>query len=158
MIKPVKLTQLNVSAVLNDLDNPAKQKTIQRVAVLAGARSLLESIRQSVITNVSKSTIPNPKYKDTLVDAVLMSKERTDGSRIVHAYGTREPKSGTYRLRFFNKDTKERYQKTFNGKKLKKKRFLSHITGTDFFNRGYQSGRSAAENAMKNAILKLIET
>ena len=157
MIKPVTIKQLSVQGVLENIDSPETINNIKRAVILAGSRSLLESIKQSVMSNVPKATVPNVKYKDVLLDAVLISKEKQDGSRIVHAYGLRDSKSGTYRLRFFNKDTKDRYQKTYNGKKLKKKRFLGHITGTDFFNKGYQTGKSQALESMKNAIKNILD-
>lgn len=40
---------------------------------------------------------------------------------------------GEYRLKWFEKGTKERYQKTVNGKTLKKARRLGKMTGKRFF-------------------------
>lgn len=146
------MTEIGIRQMLPDfkkINNPNFIRNIQYEMVLAGARSLYESIRQSLISNVPKATQRNPKYKDTLLDAVLISKTNlTNQDRFVHAYGVRDKDSGTYRTRFFNEQTKDRYQKTYKGKKLKKKRFLGHVGGSLFFNKGVMNGKSQAQDMM----------
>ena len=146
------MTEIGIRQMLPDfkkINNPNFIRNIQYEMVLAGARSLYNSIRQSLIQNVPKATVANPKYKDTLVDAVLITKTNlTNQDRFVHAYGVRDKNSGTYRTRFFNQQTKDRYQKTYKGKKLKKKRFLGHVGGSLFFDKGVMNGKSQAQDAM----------
>lgn len=158
MIKQVSIKELRLNGFLKGLDNPRKQHWLSCVAVLAASRSLVESIKQSLLREVPKANQKNPKYSDTLLDAVRFSKnDKTTGVRVVHAYGVRDSGSGTYRTRFFNEQTKDRYQKTYKGEKLKKKRYLGHVGGTMFFEKGYEAGKAKAMEAMKTAVTNLLQ-
>ena len=152
------ITRLDIQGLLNGLDTPEKQAQIQATAVTVGAHSLVESIKAALLREVPKANQKNPKYTDTLLDAVRFSKFRkSDQTRLVHTLGTMATGSGTYRTRFFVNTTKKRYQKTINGKKLKKKRYVGYITGTNFFLKGYNAGKSEAIERMKNAILNIVK-
>ena len=80
---------------------------IEKRAIYRAAYFLRDKIRESLVTAVPKATQRNPKYIDTLVDAVGFSK--VDGaSTIVNAMGTRKKGSGTYRTRFFEEQEKNK--------------------------------------------------
>lgn len=128
----------------------------ERRALYRAAYFLRDKIRQSLISSLPKAAERNPKYIDTLADAVGFTK--VDGaSLVVNAMGNRKPKSGTYRTRFFEDDTRDRYQKTYRGVKLKKKRYLGHITGTKFFSSAVQANQNAAVEKMREVISEYVK-
>ena len=97
----------------------------------------------------------NAKYNDTLVDAVGFTK--VDGASLnINAMGNRKKGSGTYRTRFFENNTKDRYQKTYRGIKLKKKRFLGHITGTHFFSNTVDNSKDYIVSIMRDVISQYV--
>ena len=134
------------------------QKELPRAekrALYRAAYFLRDKIRQSLVSSVPKAETHSPKYSDTLVDAVGFTK--VDGASInINAMGNRKKGSGTYRTRFFENDTKDRYQKTYRGIKLKKKRFLGHITGTHFFSNAVSQNESQAVNLMRDVISEYV--
>jgi len=141
-----------------ELASEGFENSLKYSAVLAGASVLQRSIRDALISKMPKATVRNPKYNDTLADAIMFSKpNKTFGSRVVHALGSSRSGSGTYRTRFFDKTTKDRYQKTYKGKKLKKKRYLGKVGGTFFFSTGLAAGREEAQSAMIAALEKKIQ-
>ena len=128
----------------------------EKRALYRSAYFLRDKIRQSLVSSVPKAETHSPKYSDTLVDAVGFTK--VDGASLnINAMGNRKKGSGTYRTRFFENDTKDRYQKTYRGIKLKKKRFLGHITGTKFFSNAVQANQSAAIELMREVINEYIQ-
>lgn len=123
----------------------------EKRALYRAAYFLRDKIRQSLVSSLPKATQHNPKYSDTLVDAIGFTK--VDGASLnINAMGNRKKTSGTYRTRFFEENTRERYQKTYKGVRLKKKRFLGHITGTRFFNNAVEANQSAAVELMQDVI------
>ena len=93
---------------------------IEKRALYHAAYFLRDEIRKSFKSKLPKADQRNPRYSDTLLDAVGFSK--VDGASLnVNAMGNRKSSSGTYRARFFEAGTKDRYQKTRNGIRLKKK-------------------------------------
>lgn len=135
------------------------QKELPRAekrALYRAAYFLRDKIRQSLVSSVPKAETHSPKYSDTLVDAVGFTK--VDGASLnINAMGSRKKGSGTYRTRFFENDTKDRYQKTYRGIKLKKKRFLGHITGTHFFSNAVSQNESQAVNLMRDVISEYVK-
>jgi hypothetical protein len=129
---------------------------IEKRAIYRAAYFLRDKIRESLVTAVPKSTQKNPKYIDTLVDAVGFSK--VDGaSTIVNAMGTRKKGSGTYRTRFFEDGTVKRYHKKRNGIKLKKKKYIGYIKPTNFFKSAVQANQNAAVQLMEDTIGEYVE-
>ena len=127
----------------------------EKRALYRAAYFLRDKIRESLVSNIPKATSHNPKYTDTLVDAVGFTK--VDGASLnINAMGNRKKGSGTYRTRFFENNTKDRYQKTYRGIKLKKKRFLGHITGTHFFSSSVSQNESQAVNLMRDVISEYV--
>lgn len=130
---------------------------IEKRALYHAAYFLRDKIRESLVSAVPKATQRNPKYNDTLVDAVGFT--RVDGaSLVVNAMGTRKPGSGTYRTRFFEEGTRDRYHKKRNGIKLKKKKYIGKITGTKFFASAVQANRNAAVKMMEDVITEYVDT
>lgn len=103
-----------------------------KAALMAGASVLKMNTKESFKNVLPAATRPNPRYNDTLVDAVANGKLYED-EVTVHVMGRNEPGSGAYRARFFEVGTKDRYQKKRNGKKLKKNKYLGKIRPLRFF-------------------------
>lgn len=144
---------LNISGNLKGpLDEMREQlPRAEKRALYRAAYFLRDKIRQSLVSSLPKATQHNPKYSDTLVDAIGFTK--VDGASLnINAMGNRKKTSGTYRTRFFEENTRDRYQKTYKGVRLKKKRFLGHITGTRFFNNAVEANQSAAVELMQDVI------
>jgi len=141
-----------------NFDEIAKEMpNIEKRALYRGAYFLREKIRQSLVSAVPKATQRNPKYNDTLVDAVGFS--RVDGaSLVVNAMGTRKTGSGTYRTRFFEEGTRDRYQKNINGIKLKKKKYIGKIKPTKFFASAVNANRDATVKMMEDVIAEYVDT
>ena len=128
----------------------------EKRALYRAAYFLRDKIRQSLVSSLPKATVKNPRYSDTLVDAVGFT--RPDGASInINAMGTNRKGSGAYRTRFFENDTRDRYQKTYRGIKLKKKRFLGHITGTHFFQNAVQQNQAQAVKMMEEVISQYVQ-
>lgn len=128
----------------------------EKRALYRAAYFLRDKIRQSLISNVPKATQKNPKYNDTLVDAVGFTP--VDGASLtVNAMGTRKTGSGTYRTRFFEEGTRDRYQKTHNGIKLKRKKFIGKLQPTHFFKSAVEANQSAAVKLMEDVISEYVQ-
>ncbi len=141
-----------------NFDEIAKEMpNIEKRALYHAAYFLRDKIRQSLVSAVPKATQKNPKYNDTLVDAVGFS--RVDGaSLVVNAMGTRKTGSGTYRTRFFEEGTVKRYQKKRNGIKLKRKKYIGYIKPTKFFKSAVQANKDAAVKMMEDVITEYVDT
>ena len=118
-------------------------------------------IKTQAISNLS-SALPaagnhNPKYSDTLLDAVRFT--HTEGDEItVHTLGTRDSTSGTYRARFFESGSKadQRYQKSYKGIPLKKKRYLGKLPSLKYFSSAVSSEGSRAIQAMEQVVDNMV--
>lgn len=130
---------------------------IEKRALYKAAYFLRDKIRQQLSTSLPASTKRNPKYSDTLVDAVGFSK--VDGaSTVINAMGNRKKGSGTYRTRFFEEGTVKRYQKKRNGIRLKRKKYIGRIKPTNFFNSAVTANESAAVKLMEDVICEYVDT
>lgn len=140
-----------------NFDEIAKEMpNIEKRALYRAAYFLRDKIRESLISAVPKATQKNPKYIDTLVDAVGFS--RVDGaSTTVNAMGTRKTGSGTYRTRFFEEGTVKRYHKKRNGIKLKKKKYIGFIKPTRFFASAVNANKQAAIDIMRDTITEYVQ-
>ena len=141
-----------------NFDEIAKEMpNIEKRALYKAAYFLRDKIQQSLISAVPKATQKNPKYTDTLVDAVGFS--RVDGaSTTINAMGTRKTGSGTYRTRFFEEGTRERFHKKRNGIKLKKKKSVGRIKPTKFFASAVQANRNTAVKLMEDVLTEYVDT
>lgn len=116
-------------------------------------------VKDATISSFKKTGIhygPNPLYSDTLIDGIRTSRVFADTIK-VHIMGTRSKKSGTFRLRFFENGTKDRYQTTYKGHPLKKKRKIGHIGAYNFFETAKSSSISDAEQKFTEMFDKYIE-
>lgn len=140
-----------------NFDEIAKEMpNIEKRALYRAAYFLRDKIRESLISAVPKATQKNPKYIDTLVDAVGFS--RVDGaSTTINAMGTRKTGSGTYRTRFFEEGTVKRYHKKRNGIKLKKKKYIGFIKPTHFFSSAVNANKQAAIDIMRDTITEYVQ-
>lgn len=140
-----------------NFDEIAKEMpNIEKRALYKAAYFLRDKIQQSLISAVPKATQKNPKYIDTLVDAVGFS--RVDGaSTVINAMGTRKTGSGTYRTRFFEDGTRERFHKKRNGIRLKKKKSVGKITATKFFASAVNANKQAAIDIMRDTITEYVQ-
>lgn len=140
-----------------NFDEIAKEMpNIEKRALYRAAYFLRDKIRESLISAVPKATQKNPKYIDTLVDAVGFS--RVDGaSTVINAMGTRKTGSGTYRTRFFEEGTVKRYHKKRNGVRLKKKKYIGFIKPTRFFASAVNANKQAAIDIMRDTITEYVQ-
>lgn len=128
---------------------------IQKQALYAAAKVLRDAAKQKMIVDFPASTHTNSKFKDTIADAVRMTK--VDESEVtVHVMGTRDKGSRTFIARFFEKGTKKRYAKTFKGRKLKKKRALGKIKELRFFRKAVDSNMQQAFKRMEEVFSQRI--
>lgn len=141
-----------------NFDEIAKEMpNIEKRALYRAAYFLRDKIRESLISAVPKATQKNPKYTDTLVDAVGFS--RVDGaSTTINAMGTRKTGSGTYRTRFFEEGTVKRYHKKRNGIRLKRKKYIGYIKPTKFFSSAVNANKDAAVKLMEDVITEYVDT
>ena len=129
---------------------------IEKRALYHAAYFLRDEIRKTFKSKLPKADQRNPRYSDTLLDAVGFSK--VDGASLnVNAMGNRKSSSGTYRARFFEAGTKDRYQKTRNGIRLKKKKFIGKIKPTNFFSSTVQVNRGMVASKMEEVIIPYIK-
>ena len=106
-----------------------------RKAVQTAANKLRGDTKRIFKSSLPTARNRNPKYNDTLVDAVRKSKvEETSRGEIsskVHIMGTRATGSGTYRARFFEKGTAQRHtRKGYNRGSLKALYFFQSANTT----------------------------
>lgn len=108
-------------------------------AVRAGANE----IRKQTIANAkagikTTNNHPNdPYHGDEVWDAPRLGRMNDDVeediSMKVHIYGSKKGDSQTYRFRFLENGTQDRYAKTYKGKPLTKPRYLGSIAPRNFF-------------------------
>ncbi len=155
----------NAEDIIKEL-NAIETKYIDR-AIRKGIRTTLNQqkklTKNQLLSVLPKAKKQNPKYIDRLIDAVKVSKiDRDETGQLygkIHVMGTRKKGSGTYRARFFEDGTKERFAKTYKGKPLKKQRRLGKIEPTFYFKsstNGLQSRvNDSIDKELKNMIDKL---
>ena len=115
---------------------------IERDALNVGAYQLKEKVKENFIAKFPNATKPvRPQtitggYKlnksQPLVDAVRQSRYKNNTVK-VHVLGAHEANSPLFIARFYEDGTKDRYARTYKGKKLKKKRWLGKIDGYKYF-------------------------
>ncbi len=130
-------------------------------AKLSALRKGANIIKKQTQTSLKSTGIAygkqNPKYIDKLIDGIRVTSVKDDDTVGVHIMGSRSTGSGTFRLRFFEKGTKERYAKTYNGSPLKKKRRLGKIKSYRFFNSAITTSKNEAIHAMTEQLTKCID-
>lgn len=101
-------------------------KTEVKSAFASKMPTALKPVRQQNIKGYAVTS------GEPLVEAVRQAKVQ-NGKTKVHILGDRKPHSSLFIARFYEDDTKIRYQKTFKGKKLKTPRKLGKLDGKHFF-------------------------
>lgn len=136
-----------------DLTASEMNKAVKK-ALRAGAKELQQQTKANmtaVMQNRNNQHWYDGKiviYGDKMEDAVMLSK--IDGSfdeelsQRVHIMGSRKSNSGTFRARFLEKGTKDRYAKHGRNKQhavieYKKPKYLGKITGKWFFKNAQQT-------------------
>lgn len=151
----VSITHDNLDISINAMKKELPD--VERRMLLTGALTIRDKAKEQLIGVLPNVTKRSQKYNDSLVDAVRISKP-DGGSITVHTLGVRDKGSGTFRARFFEGGTKDRYQKTFNGKKLKKKRLIGKISPLGFFSTAVQTAQGKAFANMQSVLDKYIES
>lgn len=142
------------------LNNKEMNKAIKR-CIVKGAKELQKEAQSNLSSSIQQSGRSRDKFNDKLQDGILLMKVGGDyGDELsggVHIMGNNKKGSGTYRLRFLEKGTQDRYAKTFKGKQLEKPRFLGHVNGTGFFKQARESVISRIESIYAAEIDKTIQ-
>ena len=112
-------------------------------AVKRAMRKAAKEIQKQTVSNAragikTYNNHPDGEYEnDSILDAVLISKlqDRYDEDLYikVHVMGNGKPGSKTFRFRFLEKGTKDRYARTYKGKQLNKQRYLGRIQPRRYF-------------------------
>lgn len=136
-----------IGKLLDHVDTEHLPK-VERAAIAGAANQLVHNIREALTNQYNKVTEQNPKYNDRMIDAVRFG-YIIGAATTVHAYGTRDTGSGTYRTRFLA-GTKPRYQK-------KPKKYLGKIATNNWFERGTEQGEDKAAAIMEEIFSKYIE-
>ena len=130
---------------LVDVFERFKQLTFKEMdgAMKRALRKSAQAIRKQTIANtkagiLTRNNHPGGEYEQgNIWDAVRVSKliDKYDEvqSIKVHVMGNGQPHSKTFRYRFLEKGTKDRYAKTIKGKQLAKPRYLGRITPRRYF-------------------------
>ena len=149
--------------VIDNLTGKEMVKAQKRALSRAG-RLLYKQTQQNVSSSVPNARTPNPKYSDTLYDAVRMSVNQDADFRWflkVHILGSRGKTSGTFRLRFFEGGTAPR--KTANaytdslGRTYPAGQNRGQLRAYNFFSAAISSKQSEVINAIQQNLLEEIE-
>lgn len=158
MSKTFKTTINNVDVLLRDLDVTFERMgailpDIEQSTLKAGAMSLKEKVKQSFISKLPSAANPIKKpynnYSPTpLVEGVRQSKVDTQSNSVkVHILGSRG-QDMTWLTRMFENETKPRYQRYHNGKKLKVKHHTGKLKGYHFFEPTVQANMNTVTELM----------
>ena len=120
-----------------------EMKKAIRSAIQAGQRKIVNTTKSNLRASYNGTNTQNPKYSDTLIQGVRRYKVREDKEH--EMWGTvsitpnRKTGSGSYRLRFLENGTADRYVKTRKGVTLKKLAYRGSIQPKPFFDPAVQS-------------------
>lgn len=106
-------------------------------------RTLKSSVGSKVYSSVGRYNKKSGKNLKLFQGIKYGSFKKDFGIRKVHILGE-------YRLKWFEKGTKERYQKTVNGKTLKKARRLGKMTGKRFFDSTIKRDANNAKGILRD--------
>lgn len=152
--------KINDSELKHRLDGFGEQFFKAKISALKHSAKVLKDSATDAFKSSGISNNPNPKYNDLLSDAIRISRvDEVDSAIKVHIMGVRSKGSGTFRLRFFENGTKERFQSQLKGKPLKKKRSLGQIPNGkySFFDTSIARSESNAVSAFNETLQKYIE-
>lgn len=103
-----KYLETNVGQAYNQFADLTLQQMKRAVkgALAEGSKLLVKETKGELQSEVPNAVRPNPKYTDTLIDAVRWRIEKNGTTAKVHIMGSRASGSGTFRARFFERGTK----------------------------------------------------
>ena len=131
---------------------------VKKRSLNKAANHLKKDAKKLFKTKLPAATKRNPNYNDRLIDAIRSSKVKETGlgelSVKVHTMGNRKKGSGTFRARFFEKGTQERFIKPGYtdrlGRKYTKKRSIGRIHPPLYFFRDSMSSINSASVNMNS--------
>lgn len=143
-----------------DLTQKEMNKAVRK-AISDAAKELVKDTKTNLRSSIVKRGRSKGLYNDKIEDAVMRSKITGDfGEEIegkVHIMGTQKKYSGTYRARFLEKGTKDRFQKYIHGKPLKKPKYTGKVQAKWFFRRANDSLVSKIERIYTNSLNAAID-
>lgn len=131
--------ETNIEEVFNQFCEltQTEMKKVVRKAIGKAENELKIQTKANLDASIQVRGRSQGQFNDEIDDAVIATKVNGDyGDELegkVHIMGNRKSGSGTYRARFLEKGTKDRYAKTYKGQPLKKERFLGAVTPKWFF-------------------------
>jgi len=132
----------------NEFKEVAKYEIIDGVkkAMRKAAREIQKQTIENARADIKTyNNHPNGEYEqDSILDAVRVGKlqdnyDEDEMSIKVHVMGNGRENSKTFRFRFLEKGTKERYATEQKGRQLSKPRYLGKITPRRYFGQAKQS-------------------
>lgn len=158
----VQIQWQNISKNFSKAVIRGRRKGMNKVAT-----EIKKTTKQLVKSSLPKAASSNSKYSDKMIDAVRTTKYKEStlvGEAIagVHIMGTRKTGSGTFRLRFFEAGTSERFVKTHkrkgkNGTYTVKGHSTGKVDGKWFFKSAVNSRINEAEKIIADNIRKALE-
>ena len=161
--------ECNIEEVFNkfcDLSSSEMTKAVRR-AINKGAKTLQEETKTKLSSKIKTRNNPHwydgkrVEFNDKIDDGVRRTKVYENGNddleAKVHILGVRSSGSGTYRLRFLEKGTTDRYQKSKKNVKFNKPKYTGRIAGRYFFREAQQSVLPRLSNIYMAEIQKTIE-
>ena len=138
-----KLDINNTSSIIRELNisfdrMAAILPDIEDSALKSGAMSLKEKVKSAFVSKLPSASRPITKpynnYQGTpLVEGVRQSKVDSKSNTVkVHILGSKG-QDMTWATRFYEYETKDRYQRNYKGKKLNKRRYTGKLRGYHFF-------------------------
>lgn len=153
----------DLERILDNLTGSEMMK-VQKRALSRAARLIYKKAQQNAVSSVPKVRQSNPKYSDTMYDAIRMSvyedKDYTWHFK-VHILGSRKKTSGTFRLRFFEGGTvprKTRYSYTDKlGRTYPAGQNRGQLRGTNFFGSAISGADSEIITALQENLVEEIK-
>lgn len=84
----------------------------ERKMVQAASRRLYKETESNIKTKFPNAANTNPNYSDRVIDGLrmyVMKNDEAAAQSVVHIMGTRAKQSQTYKLRFYENGTNDRY-------------------------------------------------
>lgn len=131
---------------------------VKKRALNKAGGTIKKEVKKQFKTVLPAATKRNPNYNDRLIDAVRSSKVKEKGLAElilkIHVMGNHKKGSGTFRARFFEGGTQERFIKPGYtdklGRKYTKKRSIGRIHPPLYFFRDSMSSINPAAMNMRN--------
>lgn len=122
-------------------------------------RKIKNKAKTNLIANYNNVTVQNPRYNDVLADNIRVSKIKTNAQGViegvVRAHSNGRHGSGSYRLHFLEKGTKDRYATTRNGKAIKKA-YRGKINAKKFFKPAVDETLAEWDQIINEAVEKAV--